>query len=214
MAMAPIFEQALHKVFANWTVINLAVEQGWGGRNTTEKKKQLVEEVYQGLADATRKKRPPTHDNTGDVNSLADFLAERSVQLFSAELDDGSEEEVSHLILRLYSTCLAGDFSFAEQFLQDKRGPADLSRCQAVDGIEYATEEDSLVDSLGRLALDGVAEDDESDGDVVVVDAAPLAFGATDVANPAPVVREPRVREEPVVDEDGFTTVSKSRGRR
>lgn len=220
--IAPIFEEALGKVFDNWTLIALAIDQGWGGRDSRAKRQQLQVEVYERLAEGARRKRPPSHQNEDDVIEFADFLCNRVLTFFYAEIDDGSDEEVARVCLRLFNTCHGGDVTFAQEFMQRCQA-ADLQKCQGIESIEYATEEDQLVAGIEGMEIemgqdDGEGSDDSMDesGD----DGEPSGKGKGYDGGAQPVAAAPVVetevvpqknqeQEEPAVDEDGFTSVVK-----
>lgn len=230
--MAPVFEQALEQVFSRWTLLNLAVDQGWGGRETRQKRQRLFEETIEYLDTAAKKRRPPKWDNKDDVQNFADWLYEKLVEYFYAEADDQSDEEVASICLRLHNTCMAGDFTFAEEVIKkiQPTAPTDLAQCKGLDGIEYLSEEDALAARMDGMDLDGDSNN-EAEDDRMEDGESPSGFttssgykavslcndhgsGATIVTDQA----EERPRKEPeppVVDEDGFTTVqSGKRGKR
>eukprot|EP00927_Polykrikos_kofoidii_P069956 TRINITY_DN65717_c0_g1_i1.p1 TRINITY_DN65717_c0_g1~~TRINITY_DN65717_c0_g1_i1.p1 ORF type:complete len:211 (+),score=49.64 TRINITY_DN65717_c0_g1_i1:105-737(+) len=208
MDIEPMFLEALSKIFSGWTLMNLAVEQGWGGRDSRSKCAQFKDEVVQRLVAGSRKKRPPCHTNQDDLQELADFLYERIFDLFNCEADDSSDTEVAGLCLRLFNTCRAGDVSFAQQFLQTcPSGPVDLSKCQGIDRTEFATEEDQLLNGLQDMDLDMGIEEEGSDSDE---DCMYESMGGKSGADAA---AEPSKRQEPEVDEDGFVSVVKGHRR-
>mmetsp|Transcript_45758 Transcript_45758/g.141437 ORF Transcript_45758/g.141437 Transcript_45758/m.141437 type:complete len:242 (-) Transcript_45758:58-783(-) len=239
MAMAPIFDEAIDKIFSKWTLLALAVEQGWGGRDSRQKRNQLQAEVLDYLEAGSKRRRPPSHENEGDVEALANLMYGRLDELFNVEADDGSDMEVAGLILRLFNSCRAGDLSFAQSFLQAvPNAPADLSRCQGVDATEYATEEDRLLDQMQSMMLvegggdgseDGAESGEEPDDSMDQDEGAGAAVGAAaGAAAPSPCAatgaglaadaaaqpgRAAFHRPEPTVDEDGFTSVVKGRRR-
>jgi pre-rRNA-processing protein TSR2 len=221
MAIAPVYDEALSKVFANWTLLNIAVDQGWGGRNSREKRFQLQAEIAEYLAAGARKKRPPSHENVDDVQAFADFIFERVGSHFSCEADDGSDTDVATVCLRLFNTCRAGDTSFAQDFLSScPSAPADVSKCKGIDMREYATEEDEMMDKMQGMDLDSgmrdpaaIAEDDDEDDDMEEDDDQ-RPHGVTDngVQDVSAETQRQR-REEPEVDEDGFVSVVKGHRR-
>jgi pre-rRNA-processing protein TSR2 len=230
MAVDPIFEEAMEKVFSHWTILNLAVEQAWGGRDSRAKADQLKWEIIDGLAAGGRRKRPPCHTNEDDVQEFADFLYERLYTLFHCDSEDGSDAEVATVCLRLYNTCRAGDVTFAKQFLQSLAGPADLTKCQGVDRTLYATEEDEMLDKLGGMDLDsddGGTDDDgmEDEGAGEGEQGAAAAGAQSAVAEPIrlgkgyasaeaeQLPQAPRKEEPPPpqIDEDGFEMIVKTR---
>mmetsp|Transcript_42232 Transcript_42232/g.131386 ORF Transcript_42232/g.131386 Transcript_42232/m.131386 type:complete len:151 (+) Transcript_42232:198-650(+) len=147
--------------------------------------------------------------------------------------------EVAALCLRLHATCREGDFSFAQQFLEAiPSAPVDLTQCQGIDTTQYATDEDGLVDQMQGMELESgegsgsdEGEPDESMGQAEghpqpskgnlqqsgQEEGSPAAQEAPRVGSGASgkgVGEQRRAPpEEPVVDEDGFTSVVKGRRR-
>eukprot|EP00438_Fugacium_kawagutii_P001456 Skav211873 [mRNA] locus=scaffold1431:346971:350822:+ [translate_table: standard] len=207
------FNEAIQRIFQRWTTLALATEQGWGGRDSIAKGRQLQAEVVEYLSAASRKRRPPSWQNPGDCEDLAHYLYLRLDELFNTETDDGSPLEVATLCLRLFNSCQQGDVTFADQVLQacDSAPKADLSKSQGSERIEYATEEDELLDKLDGMDIDEEnGEDDVSSEEEKDAMAAPMK----NVAEPLPTSEGyPKRHEvpEPVVDEDGFTSVVKGR---
>uniref|UniRef100_A0A7S4R0X5 Pre-rRNA-processing protein TSR2 n=1 Tax=Alexandrium monilatum TaxID=311494 RepID=A0A7S4R0X5_9DINO len=235
MAMAPVFDEAISQVFSRWTLLVLAVEHGWGGRSSRQKRNQLQAEVVEYLAAGSKRRRPPTHENESDVEALATLIYTRLDEFFNVEADDGSDMEVATLCLRLFTTCRMGDFSFAQQFLQAMpSAPVDLSKCQGVDVTQYATDEDKLLDQMQAMEVEsGGDSGSEDDADAAMGEVRPPLAGehsqqySDQLAHPAAQeagqvgaggigkgVGAPRAPPpEPVVDEDGFTSVVKGRRR-
>uniref|UniRef100_A0A7S4R3B1 Pre-rRNA-processing protein TSR2 n=1 Tax=Alexandrium monilatum TaxID=311494 RepID=A0A7S4R3B1_9DINO len=235
MAMAPVFDEAISQVFSKWTLLTLAVEHGWGGRSSREKRNQLQAEVVEYLAVGSKRRRPPTHENESDVEALATLIYTRLDELFNVEADDGSDMEVAALCLRLFTTCRMGDFSFAQHFLQAvPSAPVDISRCQGVDVTEYATDEDRLLDQMQGMEVesgrDSASEDsaDEAMGEArpqlageqlqqysdQLANLAAQETGQVGAGGAGKGVGAPRAPPpEPVMDEDGFTSVVKGRRR-
>merc|ERR1711988_527190 len=97
----------------------------------------------------------------------------------------------------------------------------DLAKCQGVERIEYATEEDRLLDAMNQMQMtsmeiedEGVSEpdsngmDEDCDGDAELIekpgkgkgyDSGSLPEAASVEAESAPAPK--REKEEPVVDE-------------
>jgi len=217
-----IFDEALEKCLNNWTILALAVEQGWGGRDTRAKRETLKAEIADILSEGAKKKRPPSYQNEDDVQEFANFLYNRNLQLFHAEADDGSDVEVARVLLRLYSTCRAGDVTFAQEFIQALKA-TDLAKCEGVDKIEFATDEDALIDKLQGMDVEsGEGGSDSSDDsmDEDDHDSTKLGKGKGYSGGAQPVAGEDEAaptkrpeQEEPIIDEDGFTSVVKSNRR-
>eukprot|EP00928_Gymnodinium_smaydae_P082445 TRINITY_DN65790_c0_g1_i1.p1 TRINITY_DN65790_c0_g1~~TRINITY_DN65790_c0_g1_i1.p1 ORF type:complete len:246 (+),score=73.82 TRINITY_DN65790_c0_g1_i1:75-812(+) len=236
-----VFDQALDRIFSGWTVLALAVEQGWGGRDSRARALHLRQEVVDRLNAGSTRKRPPCHTNQSDVEDLANFIYQRLDELFNTEADDSSDLEMAAMCLRLYNTCRAGDASFAQEIMMRCTGPADLSKSQGQEVIQYATDEDQLLDGLQGMDIDeGMESGDGSDdaaGDAPPAAPSAAAPAGADVAAGlfAPAPREGAMnlfaasaapgadsaggpgkqpKEEPVVDDDGFEMITKGSRRK
>lgn len=221
----PIFDEAMEKMFTNWTLLSIAVDGGWGGRESRAKRVQIFADVLERLQEGSKKRRPPSFENEDDVQDLADFLWERLVAYFHVEAQDNSEDQIAFFCLKLYNTCQTGDLSFAQTFLQEivNVAPVDIANCKGVEDIQYATEEDQLVAALGGADLDGAgsSDDDMSDDDkekppeptIAAPFLAATAQGCTGLFLQSQPMEAPvaRVKEEPIVDDDGFTMVPTKR---
>lgn len=225
----PVFEQAMEQVFSKWTLLALAVDQGWGGRDSRQKRQQLSGEVLERLMHGAKRRRPMTHENEDDVQDLADFIYERLVQLFHCETEDNSDEEVAYVCLKLFATCSRGDVSFAQEILaQTAAASVDVSKSKGVDCIQYATEEDRLVDTMDCMDIDEGGEGSTDGEDAMeegkeakVPVAMACGLGAASIAPAAasgPEVAGPPAsgpkHEPPAVDEEGFMTVTRHGRRR
>lgn len=85
--------------------MTLAVDGGWGGKQSASKRGDL----FKTLIDLFAAKDPRVFDE----NKLADFLAEELASKFNVDIEDESDLEVAQLILQLYRTLSAGDKSLA-----------------------------------------------------------------------------------------------------
>lgn len=208
--MAPIFDEVMCKIFNSWTTLALAVDQSWGGRDSRSKKNLLQEEVVQQLAAGSQRRRPPTHENPDDVATLSTYLYQRMDELFNTEIDDNSDDEVAFLCLKLFNACRLGDMTVGQEIL-DRCQASDLSKSQGANRMEYATEEDELLDAMQtRMDLsEGSAgsDDDMEDG----ADVEPSPCGNNVGSIPVAEASSRDVKTEPVVDDDGFTPVVRGR---
>ncbi|CAE7677354.1 unnamed protein product [Symbiodinium pilosum] len=215
MTLEQKFQEAVGTVFQRWTTLALAMDQGWGGRDSHAKGRQLQAEAIEYLVQGSKKKRPPSWENPGDVEDFAHFLYLRIDELFNTESDDGSPAEVAGLCLRLFNTCRAGDASFADQVLQACRSqaPQELSKSQGSERIEYATEEDELMDKMEGIDIEGCEGDPDDLSDCEDLKDAEGGMPAdTQSAQAGYPTTKPK-DVEPIVDEDGFTAVVKGRRR-
>lgn len=109
---------------------------------------------------------------------------------FEVNVDDGSAEEVAARIVGLRKLTLRGDFAEAdrmyEKWVERQKKGGSAVKFQRVERGEDDDDTDWDSDD---------AEGDEDEGDDVDMDEAPK------------LVKAPREKVEPQIDEDGFTTV-------
>ncbi|RAH42463.1 uncharacterized protein BO95DRAFT_446029 [Aspergillus brunneoviolaceus CBS 621.78] len=169
---------ALH----NWPALTLAVQSLWGGPTSADKRDWLCGAISEMLAT-----RPET-----DSYDLEDVLVQVMTDEFDVDVDDESAAAVADQIMEMKAQTERGEYAAIQhmwEVYQRKGG-----QNQAAAGIQRAAaagpdgEEDSDED-----------EDDEDEDEAMDVD-------MDDAAAPA-LVRAPREKVEPEVDDDGFTTV-------
>ncbi|CDJ64194.1 hypothetical protein, conserved [Eimeria necatrix] len=106
----PIFREAAAAVLAQWTLLNLAVEQGWGGRDSHRKRQKLYEDL---IAEFRENKNV-------DVEDLACTLSERLASDFSVSVEDDSDLEVAQLLVDLHEQISRGCFDLASVVKQQQ----------------------------------------------------------------------------------------------
>merc|ERR1719506_1499957 len=113
-----LFVRCSERVFDNWTLMSLAVSQGWGGRESAKKKTNLLKDMQERLSDNLEL----NIDKSDCVRDLQEDLAYELVERFNTEVDDGSDLEVAKMLLKLLSTLRAGDETYANTILKtDKK---------------------------------------------------------------------------------------------
>lgn len=178
-----LFRQAVEAVLKNWTALQLAVSQGAAGAQS--------EAVAQWTVDATTQWFAENQDL--EPEEVADFLE----GLLNRELDvlvqDGSTDEVAGVICDLHRlVVIAGDTEGALARIRTLPR-CDLSGCQLM--AQGASEEPEAASARAEV--------------VGRVNGDPLSNGVAsmDVADEVPP------RHQPIVDEDGFTLVSRKKTR-
>src|SRR6266478_830924 len=164
-----------------WPALRIAVEQGWGGPSSREKRRWLASEIVDSF---------DNDSGDGDV-SLPDaeyvalMLAQVLEDEFDATFEDGSVEAVAEDIVALWGA--------GEDVVGMWERKAEGVRGKKVDvREEVRSEEDEDEDEW---------EDEESgeEGEEEAPRLVPAA--AAEVQRPA--------RPKPIIDEDGFTLVTK-----
>ncbi|PFH37157.1 hypothetical protein BESB_036150 [Besnoitia besnoiti] len=102
-----VFKRAVSAVLSQWTLLNLAVEHGWGGRGPQRRRQELYEWLLNTFA-------------MGRVNVtwLAGELSVRLEDMFHVIAEDESDVEVSQLLVALYEGTQKGDFSLATKVIE------------------------------------------------------------------------------------------------
>lgn len=150
-----VFKQAVAAVLAQWTLLTLAVEQGWGGRDSHRKRHELYEDL---IAEFDQNKKV-------DAEELADSLSERLMRDFSVEVEDDSDLEVAKLLVDLYEQTSRGCFALATTVQQQQQqratcvaqshcvnGPADEGIAEMSEGSDEEAALESLMESSGIVS--------------------------------------------------------------
>ncbi|WOO80501.1 Pre-rRNA-processing protein tsr2 [Vanrija pseudolonga] len=185
-----------------WPALTIAVREGWGGHESADKKTWLASELidaFESRADYTEADGVRTVDASNaadpplDIDQLADLLTQVMSDEFDAAIEDGSVEPLSADILRLWRDVVAPSARTPEETVAAlERKAAEVTRT----GV-------SATSGGGPQEEDGSDWESEDDDDEMDEDEAPQLVPA----------EQPRQRQEPVVDEDGFTVVQKGRRR-
>ncbi|GAW79112.1 pre-rRNA-processing protein TSR2 [Plasmodium gonderi] len=109
--------EGINLIFEKWTVLRLAVTHNWGGPNSEEKKKKLIEYVHSYILSTSS----PKHE-------LCNYLRDEMNTLFNVDIEDDSDIEVSELILDLYSNLKKNNLEIIEKIKQIKE--SDLTHCR------------------------------------------------------------------------------------
>ncbi|GIX61734.1 pre-rRNA-processing protein TSR2, putative [Babesia caballi] len=138
------FRAACRSVMGCWTALNLAVENGWGGDQSAQKREELIALV---IDFCLSKKQLYTDE-------VEDLLLDRMQTLFCVDIEDESDVEIARLLVRLHNTCSAGDLSFASELCQ-KLTKCDSTSCRAEDVVEEASSSESDGEGSGDDMVDG-----------------------------------------------------------
>eukprot|EP01132_Coremiostelium_polycephalum_P005261 gene5261-6549_t len=138
-----IFEQATLRVFKQWTALQLALANEWGGKNTADK----IEEMRQDVIDLFLVGKPVYRDQ------IESILDECMSQDLNTVAEDGSYREVAEIIIQCFNLAMQGQF---DQIVQ-------LVGNEEVNVLQHCTKSGSQDD-------DDDDDDDESDGDDSMMD--------------------------------------------
>lgn len=180
-----LFARGVIARLAVWQALRLAVDEGWGGPESAQKRTWLASEIVDAFELANPSDIP-------DAIYLEEMLLQIMADEFDTILDDGSTEAVARDIMSLWETKDAGEQLITSVAMWEER--ADKFKGKKVVSKEIV--QDSEVDGDSDEWEDEDGEDSDE---------------APQLLNRQPLSR----LEEPQVDDDGFTVVTKnSKGHR
>ncbi|CDR97269.1 Pre-rRNA-processing protein TSR2, putative [Babesia bigemina] len=133
------FRTVCRKVMSCWTALNLAVDNGWGGDSSEQKREALITQ----LIDFCLSKKQLYTDE------VEDLLFDKMQTLFNVDIEDQSEVEIARLLVQLHNTCSTGDLSFAVE-LNEKLTKCSTEHCKVKDEVVEASSGESDDDTEGE----------------------------------------------------------------
>ena len=181
------FDLSLWYTLSLWPALHLAVQDAWGGPDSSEKR-----DWFAGAVSDLLLQNPST-----DHDDLVVFLLQVMQDEFDCNVEDDSEEEVARNILALRRRVFEeGDVSVLGELEMRWKSRGQVRTNVKVIEREEEGEEEELE------GWDGFEGD--GDGDVDMTDAEEV------VPDLVPVLKK---KAEPEVDEEGFTKVVGRKGR-
>ncbi|KAK6905432.1 pre-rRNA-processing protein TSR2 [Kwoniella mangroviensis CBS 10435] len=193
-----------------WPALTIAVAEQWGGTESAAKKTWLASILIDEFE--TRAPLLPianagdlpvvdpksANDPPLDVDEVADLLHQIMSDEFDANLEDGSIDSVSSDLIKLWKDILGPNPLVLVEALERKAGEMKKMGVNAARGAGGAESQSEGEDSDDHEDEDGDIEMDGQDAPQLVDNQS----------------QQSRERQEPVVDDDGFTLVQKRGGRR
>ncbi|KAI1816554.1 Pre-rRNA-processing protein TSR2-domain-containing protein [Poronia punctata] len=206
------FEQGVAISLHLWQSLTIAVQNNWGGPDSSDKRDWLagvIVDMFPSFTDLVtaastssqtndqpKSSEPQPNKNKLPDEPIAEEIEETLLQVmfdeFEANIDDQSEAEVADRIMKCRAQCAAGDFSLVGELRArwlDTKGKKVVA--QAAAEQEQDTDWDSDEDDEEG--------DENEDGDVDMDEAPPLVAVA------------PKEKPQPQIDEDGFELVPSRR---
>ncbi|PWN93598.1 hypothetical protein FA10DRAFT_298970, partial [Acaromyces ingoldii] len=213
-----LFARAVILTMELWPAMRMAIGEQWGGIESVDKRDFLISHLCDeysteepasasaaaaapssaqaSTSSSSSERRAPA---TPDVDDLAETLEGYFCDEFETRLDDGSSDWIAGRIVSLHKMVYAvfpAVSDAAREEVEKLQEAASKLRGSKVNSTRQRREAD---DESGSGSSSEGDSGDEDDDDAMDVDQQP---------------REQRQNKpEPVVDEDGFTTVVKSRRR-
>lgn len=173
-----LFARGVIARLATWETLRLAVQDGWGGPEGSEKRTWMASVIV----DAFEETVPPPDDQY-----IEEMILQIMADEFDANVEDGSGEQVAVDITRLWEETRSGKEDLVMQFEDNAEK---IKGKMAV--AEYQTPED-----------DEGNEDDEDDWEDEGLDEMSI--------DEAPELIDRSSKNEPEVDDEGFTMVKRKR---
>ncbi|XP_011416744.3 pre-rRNA-processing protein TSR2 homolog [Magallana gigas] len=126
-----MFPAAVATVFDSWTVLQLAVTQGFGGADSREKAEWMITAVDQWFRE----------NKDIDDYEVEDFLADIMNTEFDTIVEDGSLSQISSLICRIYKLCREGKEAEVRELVKGLPKAA-VQNCARVAGNDETIEGD------------------------------------------------------------------------
>lgn len=223
-----LFARAVILTMELWPAMRLAVSEEWGGEDSADKKQFLISHICDTYSEepsasiqqqaATAATTTTTNGSSSvtlqapkvpDVDDLAETLEMYFEDEYESKIEDGSADWIAGRIVHLHK-CIYAAFPPTQESLEyadeevNKLYEATVRlREQKVEVQRTQQENGDEQDGSGDSSDE---EHDHSQHDAMEVD----GQGSTQANS---TQQQPRERPQPVVDEDGFTTVVKGRRR-
>lgn len=173
------FDHSIALALSTWPSLTLAVQNLWGGPESSEKRDWFAGAISDLI----------TNTPDADVEYVEEFMLQVMNDEFDVNVEDGSGEEVAAKIVGLRKLTLQGDFTMVDDMYQQWQ-----QRQQNRGSGKFNFQHVELGEHEGETDWDSDDLDEEDDDDVEMGEAPAL-------------VRAPREKLQPKVDEEGFTEV-------
>ncbi|KAH0492606.1 hypothetical protein TgHK011_007553 [Trichoderma gracile] len=191
------FEQAVACALHLWPALTLAVQNGWGGPDSADKRDWFagaVVDLFPEFTDAQPGEAAKPTAKEPDMEDVETVLLQVMVDEFEVNIDDDSALEVARSIVKARSECAIGEFNEEVKKLRERF--ANRKGTKVDQMFKKAEDQDQDTDWESG---DSGEDDDEANGGDVDMDEAP------------PLVSVPKEKPAPEVDDDGFTKVTRKK---
>ena len=175
------FDLSIALALSTWSALTLAVQNSWGGPDSSEKRDWFAGAISDLIS--------TTPD--ADVEYVEEFMLQIMNDEFDVNVEDGSGEEIAAKIIGLRKLTLQGDFAMVDEMY------ANWQERQAKGG-----------GGSGRINFQHVnRDDDEDDTDWDSDDMEEEDDNDIEMGEAPALVKAPREKVQPKIDEEGFTEV-------
>eukprot|EP00612_Vaucheria_litorea_P006627 CAMPEP_0171481452 /NCGR_PEP_ID=MMETSP0946-20130122/6753_1 /TAXON_ID=109269 /ORGANISM="Vaucheria litorea, Strain CCMP2940" /LENGTH=178 /DNA_ID=CAMNT_0012013025 /DNA_START=24 /DNA_END=557 /DNA_ORIENTATION=- len=136
-----IFKQGVRSVLQQWTTVQLAVENNWGGGDSRKKLEQLESK----LVEMFRVKKNLYRED------IEDFLTAYLDDHFGTYAEDGSPSDVSRILTEIFEQCGRLEFNTVAEIIK-KGEEKKCSRVESLRGREAFGDDDDSSDSHDEVS--------------------------------------------------------------
>jgi pre-rRNA-processing protein TSR2 len=202
----PTFAKGTISLLHIWPALRIAISQGWGGpQGRTHLAEDIVDLFYTTASEAVSSTSTVTAATAlvPEQDDIEAVLLHVLSHEFSLTLEDGSEATIARDLVGLWRECVGRAVSsppYQPGMLE--RFEAAAVKAKLEDGAQrYGVQREGGEDSEGSDDESGEDSDEEM-GELVEGEDVPAEASGS------------RHKDEPMIDEDGFQTVTKKGGRR
>jgi pre-rRNA-processing protein TSR2 len=149
-----MFASGVHSCFLRWTALQLAIENEWGGRNSSQKASQLENDVLAWFVHSKVRRY---------IDELEELLDDTMIEQFSMQTEDDSIQEVAEQLFILHEECSQGNYETVRSLAADssQQKPASAKSVKAPnedgesDSDDDIMEEDSPSGEAGGPSAQG-----------------------------------------------------------
>jgi pre-rRNA-processing protein TSR2 len=209
-------ERAIRSVFAEWTLVQLALEHGWAGRNARQLVDDAISRILSQCSAARQRKRALKRDDFEDA--LLDLVDD-----LNAVAEDGSAGAVAALLAELFAEATRVDESAAtprtDRVLgrsEQAKSAVNQSTRNKRDDEESDSDEEDDDEEEGHDDNANANANDNANDNVVALNTSSTTTTTTTTTtiDDDDNDNDDNDGKQPATDDDGWTTVTKSKGRR
>mmetsp|Transcript_7853 Transcript_7853/g.8650 ORF Transcript_7853/g.8650 Transcript_7853/m.8650 type:complete len:226 (-) Transcript_7853:69-746(-) len=192
------FRAGVTAVLRSWSALRTAVQSQWGGIESQAKAEYLRTYILDAF-DYTKASSNPKLE----INELEDNLAIYMEEEFSVALEDASERDVANIVWQMYHDCGKGNFDFARNIVLKSLQVTNNARQEkiVVKGADGESDNEDSDDEMMDTGTGATGSSSEF--------ASQYLFGCPPGETISSAPKAPKEKVKPIVDDDGFTTVTK-----
>lgn len=219
-----LFARAVILTFQLWPSMRTAISQEWGGPDSKDKADFIISHICDtcggpsgstslaqfepstSSSSSSSTSPPPSAPETPDQDDLAETLEGYLADEFEARIEDDSCDFIANRIVSLHKIIFAKPVDDSEKAARDVIARAE----EVIRPLQEAADKQRPSRDTDQYQSQPGFESDSDDGDSDSDDNNGGSGGRDDMDVDQPS-RQPKQKQEPIVDDDGFTTVQRKR---